>query len=434
MKGHDISINGLTKSNDGKGNEILVDDKSTGAQISIEGSTLRLADISDAYKDDVAFEKQNVDIIVKRTDGTDQVFKSGYKTDGVYLYDTNGHKLTLSQEIDEAQIVNGLTGQNYHRIGACDATSDSKLIGQVCAFELDANGNEVQKDRISGQNFTREDLTVSGNVNNADMRKANEAKEANSTGWADVDRNTITSKVVDTVKGQARVLDQALDVPKPVSITGISENRLFGGYRDYETLPPMTVTNADGTTSEIKTSRDLENAINRLYSKGESVTVNIGGKAMTLNKKDPKYAEDIQMVNDYYNEMKIRANDKTEHNNSNVAGSVTGTLTKAGAGVPASATSDKGTAQVMGDSGATYVGKQDSTEQADKPANEGQSADVEYVEATGTGDSNRAATTNAQINLAKKAGVEHVKAEVVDKGKNQDGSYFVTMRMAVPKK
>ena len=265
------------------------------------------------------------------------------------------------------------------------------------------------------------------------MRKANEAKEANNTGWADVDRNTITSKVVDTVKGQARVLDQALDVPKPVSITGISENRLFGGYRDYETLPPMTVTNADGTTSEIKTSRDLENAINRLYSKGESVTVNIGGKAMTLNKKDPKYAEDIQMVNDYYNEMKIRANDKTEHNNNKLANGIAGTGMSAGSGVtPTTLNGSVDMAKTV--EGIVYTGKQDSTEQADKPANEGQSADVEYVEATGTGDSNRAATTNAQINLAKKAGVEHVKAEVVDKGKNQDGSYFVTMRMAVPKK
>lgn len=304
-----------------------------GAQISIEGSTLRLADISDDYKDDTAFEKQNVDIVVKRIDGTDQVFKAGYKTDGVYLYDTNGHKLTLSQEMDEAQIVDELTGKNYHRVGACDATSDSKLIGQVCAFELDANGNEVQTDRISGQNFTREDLTVSGNVNNADMRKANEVKEANSTGWADVDRNTITSKVVDTVNGQARVLDQALNVPKPVSITGISESRIFGGYRDYETLPPMTATNADGTTTEIKTNRDLENVVNRIYSKGEVVAVNVGGKAVSLNKNDPAYAGTIQMVNDYYNEMKIRANDKTEHDNNKLANGIAGTGMSAGSGI-----------------------------------------------------------------------------------------------------
>lgn len=219
-KGAAIHIDGLTTTDDGKGNRILSDKDAKDAKIAIykdakdyinngtekyEKGILNLSDVKETYQPQMTYyERRPANFTVTYADGHTESW-AGYSSDGTTLYDTNGNELTDSQKAQEVSLVCKSTGNaevcnEGVKFDACSANEEPDRLGMICLFKKD--GTEVQ---YSGNGFDRNSVDLIGSVS-----KHTAATEAmrNRTDWNDGDDSSeirgyfrgVVSKVGDIVK------------------------------------------------------------------------------------------------------------------------------------------------------------------------------------------------------------------------------------------
>ena len=219
-KGAAVHIDGLTTTDDGKGNRILSDKDATDAKIAIysdgkdyinngtekyEKGILNLSDVKDEYQSEMTYyERRPANFTVTYADGHHESW-DGYSSDGTTLYDTNGNELTDSQKAQEVSLVCKTTGNaevcnEGVKFDACSANKEPDRLGMVCLFKKD--GTEV---KYSANGFDRNSVGLIGSAS-----KHNSEVEAmrNTNNWNDDDDSSnvrgyfrgVVNKVGDIVK------------------------------------------------------------------------------------------------------------------------------------------------------------------------------------------------------------------------------------------
>lgn len=290
LNGATIRINGLTTTDDGKGNTILSDDYSSAASAiyereelfkndgSMEALTPKLTkeSFTEAAQNSLLFDRTPVTITVPYADGHTQSW-AGYSTDGSTLYDSDGNALTSSQKTGQAKIICNST-QNATACSAdaiVDACTGTDKIGRVCIIPKE--GEEVD---ITSNEVTVKDITAYGNMNAPTAAK--QTREENSQ------EDSYFSKFTSTVKdGVNSVLNHVLGVnsSEPIAITNIANSGAGVSSENKAAEQATKKKDASATENKPEAKEVGENVADKMANVAkDGVIVGVIGSASEVSK------------------------------------------------------------------------------------------------------------------------------------------------------